>query len=47
MDVNLKQKDFVNPYFVPALNVRLTTIPKTNYTLMRVWKEYFFKYTED
>jgi hypothetical protein len=44
-EVNLrKDTDFKNPYCLSPQ--RLTCIPETDYHKLRVWREYFFQFSE-
>jgi hypothetical protein len=46
LEVNLrKDTDFKNPYFQGRGN-RLTEIPETDYHKLRVWREYFFSFSD-
>jgi hypothetical protein len=48
LEINLrKNTDFKNPLFDPTKNgVRITRIPKPDYYQLRVWREYYFRFTE-
>lgn len=47
MEVDLRKDfDFRNPYFFKSeKGVKLTQIPETNCYRLRIWSEYFFRYT--
>lgn len=40
-----KETDFKNAYYTKP-GVRLTKIPVTEFYKLRVWKEYFFRYSD-
>jgi len=48
MEINLRKKsEFKNPYYdekVPSS--RLTRIPKPEYHHLRIWREYFFRFSD-
>ena len=48
LEINLrKNTDFKNPlYDASKPGVRITRIPKTDYYQLRVWREYYFRFTE-
>ena len=48
MEINLrKNTDFKNPYYTtPDTLLRLTIIPKTAFHKLRVWREYFFRFSD-
>ena len=47
MEVNMRRKEFTNPYFQKEKSVRITQLPKTDYIYMKVWKEYYLRYADD
>jgi hypothetical protein len=48
LEINLrKNTDFKNPLYDPTkAGVRITRIPKPDYYQLRVWREYYFRFTE-
>ncbi len=48
LEINLRRDtDFKNPYFNPIQQLTtITRIPVTCFYKLRVWKEYFFRFTE-
>jgi hypothetical protein len=41
-EIEKRTDDFINPFYVDE---HLELIPKTEYVALRIWKEYFLKYT--
>lgn len=50
MEIGLrKESEFKNPYYLDLPyqeKRRLTKIPKSEYQHLRVWREYFFRFSE-
>jgi hypothetical protein len=48
VEINLRKKtDFKNPYYNAKISGnRLTRIAGPEYQKLRVWKEYFFRFSE-
>lgn len=48
VEVKLRKAMFKNPYYDLLLSKeRVTVIPVTDYMRLRVWREHYFKYSED
>jgi len=50
VQIDLHLKEFKNAHYLPQTGPnkgRITAIPLTQYKDMRVWREYFFKYTDN
>lgn len=50
LEVNLKKREFTNAYFNQELTAeggRVTRVPKTDYYQLRVWREFFQRYTDE
>jgi hypothetical protein len=48
MEINLRRhNEFRNPYFDAKISgARLTRVPKPEYHHLRVWREYFFRFSD-